>query len=140
MVGLLDLAPVADTVEIRGASYPVKGLSVAGIAQILARFPALKNLFAEQGADFAAIAAMSGEAITAIIAAGLGHLGEPDYEAALANLTLDEQADIFAKILKLTMPNGVVPFVQTLERLMKLAAADDPGRAGKGNSTKSPKS
>lgn len=140
MVGLLDIAPVGEPVTIRGASYPVRGLSVGDIAVLLTRFPALKQLLGGQSIDFAAIAAMSGEAVTAIIAAGLGHSGEADYEAALANLTLDEQAEVFAVILRLTMPGGVVPFVGTLEKLMNAATPPSaPAQGGRVPSTKSRK-
>lgn len=139
MVGLLDIAPVARKVGIRGQEYPVKGLSVSDIASLLARFPALKAVLSGGGVDIASIAAASGEAVTAIIAAGLGHAGEADYEAALANLTLDEQTEVFGEIAALTLPGGVVPFVQKLERLMSLAGGpSDP--AGKASSTKSRKS
>lgn len=139
MVGLLDIAPVTDSVEIRGETYQVRGLSVAAIASLLARFPVLKDLFVGGEGDFAAVVNASGEAVVAIITAGLGHLGEPDYEAALSNLTLDEQSDVFVKVAALTMPAGVVPFVQRLEKLMSLANPD-PVRAGKGQATKSQKS
>ncbi len=38
MVGLVDIAPAAETVSIRGQQVSVVGVSAAGVAGLLARF------------------------------------------------------------------------------------------------------
>ena len=139
MVGLLDIAPVGGSVAIRGEAYPVKGLSASALVQIMRTYPELLSLFGGADVDMMAIAAKSEEALVAILAHGLGLNGQPDYEAGLARLSLGEKADVFAEVLKVTMPGGVVPFVQSLEKLMKLAGPESVPD-GKGRSTKSQKS
>lgn len=145
MVGLLDIAPRGGSVTINGEAYPVNGLSAASIVQILRQFPELLALFggAGEGVDMLSIAAKSEDALTAILAHGLGLNGQAEYEEGLSRLALDEKAEVFAAVLKETLPNGVVPFVQTLEKLMKLASAGEgqaAARAGKARFSKSQKS
>lgn len=141
MVGLLDIATGGGaSVVIRGEDYPVRGLSAAAIVQVLRQYPELVQLFGAGEADFLTVATRSEEAINTILALGLNVAGQADYEAGIARLALDEKAEVFAVILKETLPNGVVPFVKTLEKLMSLAGETSDARAGKVPSTKSQKS
>lgn len=125
MPGLLDIAVARKTVPAGGTDIPVYGVSAAGIAVILDRFPVVRELFA--GVERTPITAdllfkMVPDAIATIIAAGCGEPGNEAAELAASRLPAHEQADLLEEILRLTMPKGVGPFV---DRLMGLAGLFD---------------
>ena len=64
--------------------------------------------------------AVGGDLVAAIIAAGTVDPGDPVAEEAAGRLGIDEQADLLAAILRVTLPKGVGPFV---EKLLALGAA-----------------
>ena len=121
MVGLVDIAPVTSTVTVRGQGITVKGVSVRGIAQLLARFPELRALMTGREVALDDLLRLGGDVVCAIIAAGTGAPGDADVEKAADNLTLEEQADLLAAIVELTMPRGLGPLVERLSRLGLLA-------------------
>jgi len=114
MAGLLDIAPVAETVTINGTDVQVSGVSAKGIAHLLARFPEIRMAMTGRGVDASRWLEIGGDAITAIIAAGVGHPGDEKYEAAADGLPIDAQIELVAAILKVTMPGGPGPFVEKL--------------------------
>jgi hypothetical protein len=117
MVGLIDIAPLTKTVTIRDVAVEVSGVSVRGIAQLLARFPELRALMAGREVAIENLLSLGGEVVAAIIAAGTGVPGDAAAERAADRLSLDEQADLLVAILELTMPRGFGPFVEKLSRL-----------------------
>jgi hypothetical protein len=121
MTSLLDIAPLSTTVMLRGVERPVTGIGVEGIIYLLQRFPILGALLSQRDASAlmspAALLAMAPDAVDAIIATGLGHRNSPETEAALHNLVLDEQIECLTKIMEVTMPRGVVPFVEMLNKM-----------------------
>ena len=117
MVGLIDIAPVTAEVVIRGNSIAVQGVNARGVALLLARFPELRAVVTGREVALEAILALGGEVISAIIAAGTGSPGDVQAEQAADNLSLEEQADLLAAIFRMTMPNGVGPFVDRLTAL-----------------------
>ena len=121
MVGLVDIAPVTSTVSIRGQDITITGVSARGIALLLARFPELRALMTGREVGLDALLRLGGDVIAAIIAAGTGSPGDNDAEQAADNLTLEEQADLLAAIVELTMPRGLGPLVERLSRLGLLA-------------------
>jgi hypothetical protein len=121
MVGLVDIAPVTSTVSIRGHDISITGVSARGIALLLARFPELRALVTGREVGLDALLRLGGDVIAAIIAAGTGAPGDLDAEKSADNLTLDEQADLLAAIVELTMPRGLSPLVERLSRLGLLA-------------------
>ena len=134
MVGLIDIAPLTAEVVIRGSSIAVTGVNAKGVAMLLARFPELRALVTGRVVALEAILALGGEVVAAIIAAGTGTPGDVQAEKAADNLTLEEQADLLAAIFRMTMPNGVGPFVEKLEAL-----GIGPGGGG-GSATPAPRS
>ena len=48
MVGLIDIAPKIETVDVQGASVAVHGVSAKGVAHLLGRFPELRMLMTGQ--------------------------------------------------------------------------------------------
>jgi len=123
MVGLVDIAPVTTAVTIRGQEVTVTGISARGIALLLARFPELRALMTGREVALDELLKLGGDVVAAIIAAGTGTPGDAQAEAAADNLTLEEQADLIAAIVELTMPRGLGPLVDRLSRLGLLAAS-----------------
>ena len=121
MVGLVDIAPITSTVTVRGQDITVTGVSARGIAHLLARFPELRALMTGREVALDDLLRLGGDVIAAIIAAGTGASGDVDVETAADNLTLEEQADLLAAIVELTMPRGLGPLVERLSRLGLLA-------------------
>ena len=121
MVGLVDIAPVTTAVTIRGQEVTVTGISARGIALLLVRFPQLRALMTGREVALDELLKLGGDVVAAIIAAGTGTPGDSQAEAAADNLTLEEQADLIAAIVELTMPRGLGPLVDRLSRLGLLA-------------------
>ena len=121
MVGLVDIAPITSSVAIRGQDITITGVSARGIASLLARFPELRALMTGREVALEELLKLGGDVIAAIIAAGTGAPGDPVAEKAADNLTREEQADLLAAIIELTMPRGLGPLVERLSRLGLLA-------------------
>lgn len=117
MVGLLDIAPAVETVTVRGTPLPVYGVSAAGVAYLLGKFPELRKLLTGYSMDQDKLLSLAPEVIAAVIASGCGVPGDKDAEAIAATLSVNEQYDLVAAIWRLTMPDGVGPFVQKLAAL-----------------------
>ena len=138
MVGLIDIAPSAETVEVQGASVEVLGVSASGLAVLLGRFPDLRKLMTGLDVETGQLMAIGGEAVAAIIAAGCGYPGDEKAEAVAGKLSLDAQADFLAAILRLTLPKGLGPFVGKLTALGHILDAD-AGRSDTAPDSTSPK-
>lgn len=136
MASLLDIAPLVDHVDVRGTTIEVRGVSARGVAQLLYRFPKIRKMWATSKWDVATIMEMGDEVVAALIAASLSHPGDPEYEAAAGRLALGEQAEIMAKSLKLTMPNGFSRFSTALTEAMGAVNAGAAPTALKSTSRK----
>lgn len=123
MVSLLDIVPLEasnETVTIRGKKLEVYGISLVGIVKLFRRFPELSGMLTGgiAGVGVEKLIELVPQAVTAIIAAGLGHADDAKHEAAAARLGVEEQIDIVQAILKITIPSGVGPFVDKLNGLL----------------------
>ena len=58
MVGLIDIAPKIETVDVQGASVSVHGISAKGVAHLLGRFPELRMLMTRQDVETGQLMAM----------------------------------------------------------------------------------
>ncbi len=139
MVGLVDIAPAVETVGIRGHEIEVTGVSAAGVATLLSRFPELRRLFAGRDVSMDQLVAVGGDLVNAIIAAGTGRPGDEAAERAAGRLSVEEQADLLGAILRATLPRGVGPFMETLAALGAALGADVPAAAGAAPATRSRK-
>ncbi|TGQ69517.1 hypothetical protein EN829_015040 [Mesorhizobium sp. M00.F.Ca.ET.186.01.1.1] len=137
MVGLLDIAPLTEKVTVSGKQIEVFGVSAAGIASLITDFPEIKKLMSGKEVDVSSLLAMSGDAIAAVIAAGVGHPGDEAYQTAAGRLPLEAQVDILGAIIKVTLPNGIGPFLEKLTAL--LAVKDGAVALAKAPATKSRK-
>jgi hypothetical protein len=121
MADLLDIAPstACEVVKIDGNRIIVRGVSVDAIASFVARFPELKSLVNGEGGDIVSrLIAGCGAAVGPIIAAGVGHLGDEQYEQRAATLLPEQQIKFIKAIFGLTFPNGISSFVQELTSLI----------------------
>lgn len=130
MPGLRDIAAASETVDIRGHKIDVHGVPARTIAELLNRFPELRELMSGREVDVSAIYSVAGNAVAPVIAAATG-----DEEADAERLGADDQAVILEAALRLTFPSGVGPFVD------RLAGMGDAlgGQSSKAPDTKSPK-
>jgi hypothetical protein len=117
MVGLLDIAPLTQTVTVRDQPIEVTGVSAKGVAQLLLRFPELRALISGRDVGLDQLLALGGDIIAAVIAAGCGMPGDEQAEATAGHLGLDDQAELLTAIMTLTMPQGIGPFVDKLARM-----------------------
>lgn len=126
MPSLLDVATIPSTVPVQGTDLPVFGVSAKGIAILMERFPEVQKMLAGDSAGItpSAILAKAPEAVAFLIAAGCGHPGEADHEAAAAKLAAGDQMAILEKVFALTMPQGVGPFFEKLMALGNVVGVD----------------
>ena len=123
VVSLVDIVPRPEKVEVQpGVMLEVRGLSVEAFAQIFARFPDIAKVFAQRQFDAAQIIAAFPRAVAAVIAAGVGRMGDEKQEAAALQIPLGVQTDLLAAIVRLTMPRGVGAFLDQINGLMPGAA------------------
>lgn len=119
MPGLLDIAPLTETVDVRGAKAIVCGVTAKGIVGLLSRFPDLRKMWATSKWDVEQLLSMSDEILAAVISAGVSNIDEK----GAANLTLDEQAELLAAIMRVTMPRGPAPFMAALTGMLGTVGA-----------------
>lgn len=145
MAGLVDIAAITEKVTIAGTEVEVPGVSAAGVAVLLSRFPELRKLMSGIEVSAEDLLKVGPDALAAILAAGTGEPGNEKAEAAAARLTLGDQADLLAAILRVTLPGGLDPFVEKLTGLGLLMAPDKAADkaagapSGKGRASKSRK-
>jgi hypothetical protein len=114
MVGLVDIAPKIESVDVQGTTVAVHGVSARGVAHLLGRFPELRKLMTGQAVETEQLMTMGGDAVAAIISAGCGYPGDQKAESVAERLSIDAQADLLGAILRLTLPVGLGPFVEKL--------------------------
>lgn len=117
MPGLMDVAPARATVEVNGTPIEVRGVSVGDIIVLFGRFPELRDMLLQQAPSVDALVAMAPKAISAIIAAGTGQLGDEAIEKTVDSLGASMQIKLLSEVVRLTMPEGFGPFVESLTSL-----------------------
>ncbi len=111
MPDLLSIAPLTETVEVRGAEVKVRGISAKSVASLITRFPELRKKWAMGKFEFDDL---PDETMAALIAAGVTNIDE----ANAFNLVLDEQLVIMSAVMRVTMPRGPLPFMTTLTEML----------------------
>jgi hypothetical protein len=105
-VSFLDLvpAPAAATVKVNTQTGPVEvelsGVSLRELAGIAKRFPA----FVRRLEGGAGSLMEQPEAMAALIAAAMGHVGDTKYETQIARFPSAEVMEMFQTALRLTFP------------------------------------
>jgi hypothetical protein len=95
----------------------VRGLSLRDIASLLMRFPDLLTVFNGRELNVESLILSAPSAAAAIMAAGAGYASDAKAEAVCATLGLQYQVNMLIKIVELTFPAGIGPFVEAMERL-----------------------
>lgn len=139
MTSLLDVANIAKPVPLSsGQSLAVAGISALGIAHLMTKFPELRNMLGGRKQEITPdrLFEAAPDAVAAIIAAGVGHPGEPEYEKAAAGLPLGDQLDLVMAVWEATAPNGLGPFLDKLAQLFAAGGKTDIAASIKGAVTK----
>lgn len=114
MPSILDIAPPelsAETKVIRGVPLNLQGIPADQWAVLYSRFPAMR-LVVVGGAFTSDQNIELLKAQLALIAAGMGQLGNDDIErAVLERLTPDERQDIAQTIMKLSVGRNLGPLL-----------------------------
>lgn len=129
MPGLLDIAPLTETVTVSGVAVEVYGISATGVALLMQRFPEIRALVSGREIDASPerLFELVPHAIASIIAAGCGLPGDQAAERIAGRLPVAEQLELMRAILRLTLPAGIAPFVEGLQELLGgLNVAADP--------------
>lgn len=139
MVSLLDIAPTTGKVTVNGKDVDIVGVSAEGIAILLNEFPALRAALSGRGVDVSPEAMFSHgpKFVAHVIAAGTGSPGDPAVMEVAGKLPVGIQLEFLDKIIQQTLPGGVGPFVEQLEKLLGVAGSSGVG--GKAPATKSPR-
>ncbi len=122
MADIFDLAPPSEIVKIAGTTTEVRPIPLGDCLQLVGRFPAMRKLLDGDGSiTMADLLASGGGA--ALIAAGCGRGHDKEAEAKIDRLDPDVQAQFLIPILRLTMPNGLLPFLERVAEMVKVFAA-----------------
>lgn len=132
MVGLIDIAQVVDRIEIGSETFDVPGINLDSLAKLIKRFPEFGKSAVEGKFDAASLFSLGPEFAGAFMAAGMDPNWTPEAEQVMRLLPLDYQARIMESVLRVTMPRGAGPFVQTLRLLAKSMGVEltDPVSSG----------
>jgi hypothetical protein len=131
MSAFLDIAEARETITVGNQSFEVRAVTLGDLADLALRFEPVKQLLDGKGFKSASLIEMGRPAVSAVIAAGVGHCGEPEYEAKANRLSGGDQLKILRKLYELSFPSEVRgPLEQMLGDLFNTnrvpAAADQP--------------
>lgn len=116
MAGFGDIAPAVEVVNIRGAEIKVQGLPAEDYIAVGKRFQDAVSALGEGASVFQVMAAFP-DSVGALLAAGLGQMGNADVEAEARRLVLGDQAVVLVAIVKATFAEGTGPFVKIMKAM-----------------------
>lgn len=117
MVGLVDIAELNEKVQVRGKDIDVFGVSAQGLVYLISKYPQVADAINGGEVKAEALMKLGGDVVGAIIAAGTGAPGDAQSEEVARKLPLSDQAALIASILRLTLPDGIDPFVEKLSAI-----------------------
>lgn len=121
MKSFLELLPNSENVVIRGQTFPVTAITIEMLGHLFMRFPEIKDALDQKKVKGSKtpteIISLGVDAIAAIIAAGLGSLGDEKVEKIAKSLSIGEQTLFIQSIIRLTLPQGAGPFMDSLRAL-----------------------
>lgn len=125
MTSLLDIGPLTEEVKLGSKSVTVHGVTPEGFFYLLAKFPALQNMFGAKAVDPDGIKAVAPEALAYALAVATTDRG--DFDSAkkwtetielaarkAMNLAAHHQMALFEAAIRLTFPDGVGPFMKAV--------------------------
>jgi len=118
MSDIVNFVPLTAKVTVRGQTFKLRGLEFQEVGELVYRFPKLLELRAAAGTiNLAALVGMPA-IVAAVIAYATDKGALEQAEKSFANLALGERAKFLAKIVELTAPDGIGPFVELLRAVM----------------------
>lgn len=121
MVSLVDLAPIKETITVRGKEFELQGVPAIVIVDLLIEFPELRRIFAEKELrpdELSALITGSGRLTGAIIAAANGEYGNDEAMGIAARLPPGDIVKFIPAILRLTFPQGIQAFIEEVAALL----------------------
>lgn len=135
MASLPDIMPSKRMLELEDKKIPVPGISLDGLATLLARFPEFRAVLAGRGnLTPETLQEIGPNAFSAVLAAGLGFAEDAEVEKQLRSWPLGWQMEAMLLIWDATLPTGIRP-LEALATRMQGAS----GSLGKVRATSSPK-
>lgn len=140
MASLLDLGPLTEEIDVRGTPLTVRGLTAAHLFKLIAEFPGLPVALQQMGSDnTVAILQMTPDLFAKIIAIVTGSPGDPKAEAIAGEMGAGDQMKILGAVQRLSFPQGFLPFVEEMTRLVGTSPPSGPA-SEQGNSSHEPSS
>src|ERR1035437_9015194 len=127
-LSLADIGPATEDVPIGDKSITFRGISTQDILKLFLRFPELKKLIGGGGVKVGDLFSFAPLALSAIIAAGHGELGDKEAEQTAGTFAVEAQLDILEAIGRLTFKNGFGPFARRLIAISDAAVSLSNGR------------
>jgi hypothetical protein len=110
---LKDLKKKTRKIEFRGQEVELQAVSLSFIESMFDRFPNFGKTLSGNIDKAPNFASWGADIICAIIAAGFGEEGDSDAERSVRDyMTPDEILEVFMAIYEISVPNGMLPFVQ----------------------------
>ncbi|MDE2467227.1 MAG: hypothetical protein KGL35_00360 [Bradyrhizobium sp.] len=114
MADIFDIVASTETVKLGGVAIEVGGVPLGDFLKIVKRFPAVIAALKREQVEPAVWFDCGAEAIAALLAAGVGKLGDADAEARIGRFPGAYQLALLKSIMAQTMPDGPGPFVREL--------------------------
>ena len=118
---LFPAKPAAD-IEVGGSVIACRALTMGEVIHLIARFgDRLRVLTANPAEAFAA----APDICAAIIAAGVGAPDDAEEESAAMEMPAYHGARLLTAVIRLTAPEGIVPFINMVTELMGAATSSE---------------
>jgi hypothetical protein len=121
MTSLLDIGPLTEEVEIRGVTLVVQGLTAGHLFQLFAEYPDMRKLLdgKPDSSPQEIMLALAPDLIAKIIAMATGQANNKEVEAKAKTMGASDQLTILTAVQKLSVPEGISPFVDRVTQLMQ---------------------
>lgn len=127
MASLLDIGPLTEEVEIRGARLTVQGLTAGHIFQLFAEFPEMRVLLEMGQADPKEVMLrLAPDLLGRIIAIGTGSPNDKEVEAKAKTMGASDQLAILSAVFRLSFPQGIGPFVDSITKMVSATMTELP--------------
>lgn len=142
MTSILDIGPLTEEVEIRGVKLAVQGLTAGHLFELFTKFPDMRKVFnARNENPQAVLMGLAPDLIVRVISLALGEADNAEVEAKIKTMGVADQFAIIAAVFRLSFPDGVVPFVNQVTKLLTSTTSELSGvglKSSTNATTKSP--
>jgi hypothetical protein len=124
MSSLLDIGPLTEQVEVRGVQLTIHGLSAANLFKLFSEFPNLQRALSQLSSETSVMLDLAPDLFAKIIAIVTGSPNDKAAENKAKELGAADQMTILSAVQRLSFPQGFVPFVEEMTRLMGTAPSN----------------